>query len=105
MRCADAGRGPEPDTRGLKAYMRARQKAVRACWNRELKRNPDASGSVLVTFTLGRCGEIREVAFREGEGDVGLAARCVEKLLRAKRTAFRPREAVTVEWPLEMTAE
>jgi outer membrane biosynthesis protein TonB len=103
--CDAPGSGPEPDARSLRRFLDGRRKAVRECYGRALKRDPDERGRVVLRFTIGTCGEVSGVEVVERRGKVARSAECVAATARRWRTPFRPAEPLPVEYPVAFTAE
>jgi hypothetical protein len=102
--CRDPGAGPEPDAAGLRAFVRKRSPQLRDCYQRALKRDAAVGGKATFRFTIGTCGELSDVAIAARRGKVDEAAACVTTAMRGWRTAFRPAEPVTVEYPIAFSA-
>jgi hypothetical protein len=72
------------------------------CYERTLKRNPDARGRLLVRFTVDRCGMVSDAALGVERGDVRDTAACVGAVVRRWRTPFRPSGPVEIEYPISL---
>jgi len=102
--CRNPGAGPEPDGRGVRSFVTRNLGAIRDCYDRALKRNPELAGKAVLRFTVGPCGQVTEVEVDSRAGEVREAASCVERLARSWRTPFRPAEPVAIEFPLAFSA-
>lgn len=75
------------DVRQVTGAIRTRQAAIRACYERELRRNPDLRGSVRVTLTIQESGDVTGVAVTEST--LGAAVdECLVHVIQGFR--FRP---------------
>lgn len=92
----DCGKGPAPDAASVKAL----GKRAAGCYNRVLKRYPNARGKLLVRFTVGTCGEIQDVEAVSDRTNDREIAKCVLAEISAWRPPFRPAEPVTIEYPM-----
>jgi hypothetical protein len=102
--CRNPGAGPEPDARGIRRLVRGNLAGIRDCYDRALKRNPSLSGKAVLSFSVGTCGEVSDVAVAARGGNVAEAGECVERLARGWRTTFRPAAPIAVEYPLSFSA-
>jgi TonB family protein len=87
------------DPSAIGKVVRRRVKAIKTCYEKQLKRNPNLSGKVKVQFTIlgsGRVGEVRALENTMGETAV---AQCV--VSRVKRWRFPKPDggSVTVAFP------
>ncbi len=85
--------------KSIRRFVEKRRAAIRTCYERALRRNPEAHGRLVLRFTVGSCGEISEVAAVERNGDSGDVAPCLAAEVRTWRTPFRPAEPVEIEYP------
>jgi len=95
---------PDVDQQKLGAFVRARMAAIKACYELQLKRNPNLKGKIRIRFTILETGGLADVAAVEntlGSGDV---AACIVGTVRGWRTPFRPSGTVQVEYPFIFTA-
>jgi hypothetical protein len=89
----------ELDPSVISQEVRARIGAVKACYERALKRNSNLSGKVKIRWTIGATGAVSAVEVEEdGMGDAGVAA-CLEGLVRHWRFPAPSRGSVDVVYP------
>ena len=48
------------DANAISQVIKRRQSAIQSCYEREIKKNPKASGKVIVTFTIGTAGRVTQ---------------------------------------------
>ncbi len=95
---------PDVDQAKLGAFVRARIGGIKACYESQLKRNPNLRGKIRIRFTILATGAIAEVQVIEsslGSAEVGS---CLVGTMRSWRTPFRPSGTVTVEYPFVFSA-
>jgi TonB family protein len=91
------------DRAALSRYIRDRLNAIRACYERELKRNPSLKGKVVIRFNItpaGRAGDVRIEENSLGSPDV---AACISGLMRSWIFPFKPPDEVPVQYPFLFT--
>jgi hypothetical protein len=86
------------------ARVRERLPAIRACYERELKRQPTMSGRLVVAFSIGPGGRVAGTAIDADEIGDAQVARCVATVLRGTTFPFDPPEDVPVSYPFVFAA-
>lgn len=88
------------DKSAIESVFSSRQSAIKMCYQRSLKVNPNISGKVTIRFTIGEAGTVTDIYVLENTtGDPDVAA-CIVQKVRTWR--FTPPEGgpVTVTMPL-----
>ncbi len=91
--------GDDVDRAALSRYVKARLRAIQACYERELKRNPKLQGKLLVRFTIGPSGRTTEVDLEEDTLGSPTVGQCVQALIRTWTFPFQPTSEVPVTYP------
>lgn len=74
------------DGSSISSSLKRRMSAIRSCYERVLKKNPKASGKVIVSFTIGTAGRVtKSKATKDSVGGVGSCVANVIKRVRFKR--------------------
>jgi hypothetical protein len=95
---------PEVDPEAIAQVVRRRIAAMKGCYERALRRNPDLQGKITVRFTIGPTGAVVDAAVESNEmGDPG-AAECVVGRLRGFRFPKPAGGSVTVIYPFIFAA-
>lgn len=83
----------------LGQYIRPRLRSVQQCYERELKRNPDLAGRIVVRFVISMAGRVSEVSIEENTmGDDNVAA-CITNTIRRWIFPIKPEEEAAVSFP------
>jgi outer membrane biosynthesis protein TonB len=92
----DDGKGLDPGQ--IRVPIKRNSAQVKACYERELKKNPGLAGKIAMAFTIGADGTVRAAkATRNSTGSMQLA-RCVAS--RVRGWVFPQAEGATeVEYP------
>jgi len=85
------------DQAKLGAFIRARLAAIKACYENQLKRNPNLKGKIRVRFVVLETGGLAELSVVENTLGSAETASCIMGTMRSWRTPFRPSGTVTVE--------
>jgi len=88
----------------LGAFVRARIGLIKACYENQLKRNPNLRGKIRIRFTILETGGLTDVAVSENSLGSPEVASCIVGTMRGWRTPFRPSGTVTVEYPFVFSA-
>jgi len=88
---------PDIDQAKLGAFIRARMSAVKACYENQLKRNPNLKGKIRIRFTILETGGLSEIQAVENSVGSSEVASCIVATMRTWRTQFHPSGVVTVE--------
>jgi len=81
----------------LGAFIRARLAAIKACYENQLKRNPNLKGKIRIRFIVLETGGLAELSVVENTLGSAETASCIIVTMRGWRTPFRPSGTVTVE--------
>jgi len=95
---------PDVDQQKLGSFVRARMAAIKACYEGQLKRNPNLKGKIRIRFTILETGGLADVTAVENSLGSGEVAACIVGTMRTWRTPFRPSGTVQVEYPFIFTA-
>jgi outer membrane biosynthesis protein TonB len=87
------------DSSKLGAFIRARQGAIKNCYEAALKRNPTLKGKIRIRFTILETGGISEISAIENSLGSSEVAGCIISIMRTWRTPFKPSGSATVEFP------
>ncbi len=87
------------DQAKINAIIKSKQKALQDCYERELRKNPNLSGKIVVRFTIGEDGKVSDVRIESDSMGNPEVADCI--LSRIRRWIFpKPDEgSVTVSVP------
>ncbi len=88
---------PDIDQAKLAAFIRARMSAVKACYESQLKRNPNLRGKIKVRFAILETGGLSDIQAVENSLGSSEVAGCIVATMRTWRTQFHPSGVVTVE--------
>lgn len=89
----------------LGAFVRARIGLIKACYENQLKRNPNLRGKMRIRFTILETGGLADIAVVENSLGSPEVASCIVGTMRGWRTPFRPSGTVTVEYPFVFSAQ
>jgi len=87
------------DPADIARYVKARLKAIQNCYERELKRNRNLRGRVVVGFTIQETGRTANVVVEENTLGNEAVGTCVRSLIRTWAFPFRPEGEVPVSYP------
>ncbi|MGB9600966.1 MAG: TonB family protein, partial [Myxococcota bacterium] len=87
------------DQAKINAIIKSKQKALQDCYERELRKNPNLSGKIVVRFTIGEDGKVADVRIESDTMGNAEVSDCI--LSRIRRWIFpKPDEgSVTVSVP------
>lgn len=87
------------DKSAVESVFRRRMSAIRVCYERSLKVNPDVQGKVTIRFTIGRAGTITDIQVTENStGDAAIGT-CIAQKVRAWRFSPPDEGEVTFSYP------
>ncbi len=87
------------DKAAVESVFRRRMSAIRVCYERSLKVNPDVQGKVTIRFTIGRAGTITDIQVTENTtGDAAIGT-CIAQKVRAWRFSPPDEGEVTFSYP------
>jgi hypothetical protein len=95
---------PDIDQQKLSGFVRARMAAIKACYENQLKRNPNLKGKIRIRFTILETGGLADVAAVENTLGSTEVAACIVGTMRTWRTPFRPASTVPVDYPFVFSA-
>jgi hypothetical protein len=95
---------PDIDQQKLSGFVRARMAAIKACYENQLKRNPNLKGKIRIRFTILETGGLADVAAVENTLGSTEVAACIVGTMRTWRTPFRPAGTVPVDYPFVFSA-
>jgi outer membrane biosynthesis protein TonB len=87
------------DRDALARYVKARIKAIQNCYEKELKRNPNLKGKVLVRFNILSSGRTGEIEIEENTLGNDAVASCIRTVIRGWMFPFKPDGEVPVAYP------
>jgi hypothetical protein len=102
---AEVGTGPvevdssEVDKGALTKFIKARLGAIRSCYEKELKRNPNLKGKITVGFTIQPNGRTSDIEIEENTLGNDTVASCIKTVVRGWTLPFKPEDAVPVTYP------
>ncbi|MGI5861015.1 MAG: AgmX/PglI C-terminal domain-containing protein [Myxococcales bacterium] len=70
------------DRNAISRYIKGRIRALQACYERELKRNPSLKGKLVVRFLIGENGRVSEIEFEEDTLGNSTVAACIRSNIR-----------------------
>lgn len=87
------------DKAAVESVFRRRMSAIRVCYERSLKVNPDVQGKVTIRFTIGRAGTITDIQVTENTtGDPSIGT-CIAQKVRTWRFSPPDEGEVTFSYP------
>lgn len=87
------------DRDALARYVRARKGAIQSCYEKELKRNPNLKGKVVVRFSILPSGRVGDFEIDENTLGSEAVASCIRAAIRGWVFPFKPDDAATVSYP------
>jgi len=87
------------DKAALARFIKVRLSAIQACYEAQLKRNPQLKGKIVVRFTIGSTGRVTDVEIDENQMGNDEVASCIKAKIRAWTTPFKPDGDATVSYP------
>ncbi|MCP3104177.1 AgmX/PglI C-terminal domain-containing protein [Myxococcus sp. K15C18031901] len=87
------------DRDALARYVRARKGAIQSCYEKELKRNPNLKGKVVVRFSITPTGRVGDFDIDENTLGSEAVASCIRAVIRAWVFPFKPDADATVSYP------
>lgn len=104
-RPAEVGSGPvevdssDVDKGALVRFIKVRLSAIRNCYEKELKRNPNLKGKITVRFTIQTNGRTSDVEIEENTLGSEAVASCIKTVVRGWTLPFKPEDEVPVSYP------
>jgi TonB family protein len=93
------------DQTKLGSFVRLRISSLKACYENQLKRNPNLHGKIRIEFTILETGGLSDLKILENSIGSPEVASCIVSLMRAWRTPFHPSGPVTVVYPFLFSAQ
>lgn len=87
------------DREALAKYVRSRKSAIQGCYEKELKRNPQLKGKVVVRFTITKLGRASDVGIEEDTMNNEAVGSCIKAMIRGWVFPFKPEDDVPVAYP------
>ena len=87
------------DRSALQSFVRGRSDSIRACYERELQRNPGLKGKLVARFTITPTGAARDVGIEEDTLANPEVASCITSLIAGWTFPFTPDQDVPVAYP------
>jgi outer membrane biosynthesis protein TonB len=99
----ETGGGPEVesssvDRQAVARFVQSRLAGIKACYEKELKRNPSLAGRIVVRFVIAPTGRVSSVEIEENALNPGVAS-CIRTIVRGWSLPFKPDEEVPVSYP------
>ncbi|MFW5879016.1 MAG: AgmX/PglI C-terminal domain-containing protein, partial [Myxococcota bacterium] len=91
------------DSEQLGRFIRSRQQAIQACYENELRRNPQLRGRLLVHIVIGRTGRVSAIDFLEDTVGSTAVLNCVRSRIRTWSFPVRPPEETPISVPFIFT--
>ncbi len=86
------------DRDAVARFVRSRIAGIKACYEKELKRNPSLAGKIVVRFVIATSGRVASVEIEENGLNPGVGA-CIRTIVRGWSLPFKPEEEVPVSYP------
>jgi outer membrane biosynthesis protein TonB len=86
------------DRQAVARFVQSRLAGIKACYEKELKRNPSLSGRIVVRFVIAPTGRVSSVEIEENALNPGVAS-CIRTIVRGWSLPFKPEEEVPVSYP------
>lgn len=87
------------DRNKLNAFLRGRIRAIQGCYEKELKRNPNLKGKVVVRFSITTGGRAAEIEIEQDTLGNDAVASCIKTVIRGWVFPFKPDSDVSVAYP------
>ncbi|GHG93732.1 AgmX/PglI C-terminal domain-containing protein [Comamonas sp. JC664] len=87
------------DRDALARYVRARKAAIQSCYEKELKRNPNLKGKVVVRFTIKTSGRAGDIEIEENTLGSEAVGSCIRTTIRSWVFPFKPDDETAVSYP------
>lgn len=87
------------DREALARYVKARIKSLQSCYEKELKRNPNLKGKLVVRFTIMPSGRTGDIDLEENTLGNDAVGACIRSYIRSWVFPFKPDDAVPVVYP------
>lgn len=91
------------DREALTRYVRSRTRAIQACYEKELKRNPSLKGKIVIRFSIMPNGRTGEIDIEENTLGNEAVASCIKTIVRSWSFPFKPDGEVPVSYPFVFT--
>jgi len=91
------------DREALTRYVRSRTRAIQACYEKELKRNPSLKGKIVIRFSIMPNGRTGEIDIEENSLGNEAVASCIRTIVRSWNFPFKPDSEVPVSYPFLFT--
>jgi outer membrane biosynthesis protein TonB len=86
------------DRQAVARFVQSRISGIKACYEKELKRNPALKGKIVVRFVIATTGRVSSVEIEENGLNPGVEA-CIRTIIRGWSLPFKPEEDVPVSYP------
>jgi outer membrane biosynthesis protein TonB len=87
------------DRNKLNAFLRGRIRAIQGCYEKELKRNPNLKGKVVVRFSITTGGRASEIEIEQDTLGNDAVGSCIKTVIRGWVFPFKPDSDVSVAYP------
>ncbi|WP_164006892.1 AgmX/PglI C-terminal domain-containing protein [Pyxidicoccus trucidator] len=87
------------DRAALARYVRSRLKSIQSCYEKELKRNPNLKGKVVVRFVIKPSGRAGEIEIEENTLGSEAVGSCIRTTIRNWAFPFKPDSDTAVSYP------
>lgn len=87
------------DHNALTRFVKARIKSLQSCYEKELKRNPNLKGKLVVRFTIRPNGRIGSIDIEENTLGNDAVGACIRSYIRTWAFPFKPDGEVPVVYP------
>lgn len=91
------------DKGSVARVFRRRASAFRACYERRLKVNPNLSGKIIITFTIGTVGRITNIKVAKNSTGDSAVGSCIIGKVRGWRFSPPQKGAVTMRFPIVLS--
>jgi hypothetical protein len=83
--------------------IKGRMGAVKSCYDRELKLDPNLKGKISMRFTITPLGRVNEVSVERDTMHSDAVSECIMRLIRTWTFSFKPDDEVSVSFPFVFT--
>lgn len=87
------------DRNKLNSFLRSRIRAIQGCYEKELKRNPNLKGKVVVRFSITPGGRAAEIEIEQDTLGNDAVSSCIKTVIRGWVFPFKPDSEVPVAYP------